>query len=402
MERVTEFYQLMDESRMIRRDMATSYLKKMVQPTHLEFLKRIAATLCTAPRDQEGVLHLRDEQGRSVLVKDDYETSELQKDILFFEQGEVRFLQYLSELHTGFGEELQQVCDFLGSEPYDAFFTDRDGTVNNYCGRYRSSVQSAYNAVYLSRFGRTVRQTPVILTAAPLMETGIRELCVMPEPLFLLAGSKGGEYCSFEGQRLSRPLPAGVVEAMEALNARLEELLQHPENQVFTQIGSGFQKKLGETTLSYQDVFGSIPERDSRRFSEAVHRIVSDMRSDGHSIRVEDTGKDLELIPASSSEADGGHSNGDELSHFTKGDGLRFLVQELKLLLTGKRVLVCGDTESDLPMVEAALSLGGEVSTVFATSDKDLRRRVRETGARCEFVSTPDVLVAALDRSLAV
>ncbi|TVR89164.1 MAG: trehalose 6-phosphate synthase [Spirochaetaceae bacterium] len=399
MERVAEFYQLMDESRIIRRDMAASYLKKLVQPTHLEFLKRIAATISNAPRDQEGVLHLKDDQGRSVLVKDNYESSELQKDILFFEHGEPLFLQYLSEIHTGFGEELQLVCDFIGSEPYDAFFTDRDGTVNNYCGRYRSSVQSAYNAVYLSRFGRTVRQAPVILTAAPLMETGIRELCVMPEPLFLLAGSKGGEYCSFEGQRVSRPLPARVAEAMDNLNARVEELLQHPENHVFTQIGSGFQKKLGETTLSYQDVFGSIPAHDSQRLFEAVHRIVSDMRNAGHHIRVEDTGKDLELIPTSDGEVDGEQGNGGELSHFTKGDGLRFLVQELELHLSGKRILVCGDTESDLPMVEAALSLGGEVSTVFVTSDKDLRRRVYETGARCEFVSTPDVLVAALDRS---
>ncbi|MFN2311240.1 MAG: trehalose 6-phosphate synthase [Spirochaetia bacterium] len=405
MEQITDFYRLMDESAMIRRTMADYYLAHMAQPTHLEFLKRIATTILNAPRDQEGLLKLKDEEGRSVLIKDDYETTELQKDIYFFEQGEALFLNYLSEIHPGFGEELKQLYDFLGSEPYDVFLTDRDGTVNNYCGRYRSSVQSAYNAVYLSRFGKTVRQTPVILTSAPLMEAGIRELCVIPEPLYVLAGSKGGEYSTFEGPRVARSIPAPVAEAMDSLNGKIEELLHHPANRIFTQIGSGCQKKLGETTVAYQDVFGSIPEQDSRRFIDEVHKIVSDLSSEGHDIRIEDTGKDLELIPGSGGGADAGHTNAGHAGsaqhgHFTKGDGVKFLVEELGLDIAGKRILVCGDTEADLAMVETAMSLGGEVSTVFVTNDKDLRRRVYETGARCEFVSSPDVLVTGLDRSV--
>ncbi len=390
MEKVAEFYQLMDESATIRRIMADYYLLRMASPTQIEFLKRIAVTLDNAPRDQQGVLRLKDEQDRVVLIKDEYETSELQKDIRFFEHGEALFLNYLSEIHPGFGEELQQLCTFIGSEPYDLFFTDRDGTVNNYCGRYRSSIQPAYNAVYLSRFGKTVRQTPVILTSAPLMEDGIRELCVIPEPIYVLAGSKGGEYSTFDGPRVSRPVPDWVEKAMDSLNARIEQLLQQPANHVFTQIGSGFQKKLGETTVAYQDVFGSIPEQDSRRFVDELHRVVADVDGEGHHIRVEDTGKDLELMPT---------RGGGTVSHFTKGDGLRFLVNELELQVAGKRILICGDTEADLPMVEAAVALGADVSAVFVTSDKDLRGRVYETGARCEFVSTPDVLVAGLDRS---
>jgi len=390
LERVAEFYQLMDKSAVIRRTMAHFYLMKMKKPSHIEVLKGIATTMSNAHRNQQGLLSLKDEQGRSVLIKDDYETGELEKDIRFFEHGEVRFLNYLSEMHPGFGEELQQLCTFLGSDPYDLFFTDRDGTVNNYCGRYRSSVQSAYNAVYLSRFGQTVRQTPVILTAAPLMEDGIRELCVIPEPLYLLAGSKGGEYCTFDGLRVSRAIPDWVRKATDSLNSKIEQLLQHPEYLVFTQIGSGFQKKLGETTVAYQDVFGSIPEQNSRRFVEELHSIVADLSGEGHHVRIEDTGKDLELMPTQGS---------DTVSQFTKGDGVRFLVAELDLQIAGNRILVCGDTEADLPIVEAAVALGGEVSAVFVTGDKDLRRRVHETGARCEFVSSPDVLVAGLDRS---
>ena len=46
--------------------------------------------------------------------------------------------------------------------------TDRDGTINNYCGRYKSSVQSAYNSIFLSRFATDCCQNSIILTAAPL------------------------------------------------------------------------------------------------------------------------------------------------------------------------------------------------------------------------------------------
>jgi hypothetical protein len=48
-------------------------------------------------------------------------------------------------------------------------------------------------------------------------------------------------------------------------------------------------------------------------------------------------------------------------------------------------------------MVSKALELGAQVTTVFVTTDSELQNRVRETGARCHFVSNPDVLVSGLD-----
>ena len=46
--------------------------------------------------------------------------------------------------------------------------TDRDGTINNYCDRYKSSIQSAYNSIFLTSFCRTNCTNAVILSAAPL------------------------------------------------------------------------------------------------------------------------------------------------------------------------------------------------------------------------------------------
>jgi hypothetical protein len=42
----------------------------------------------------------------------------------------------------------------LKSVKFGNLISDRDGTINNYCGRYLSSVQSVYNGVFLTRFAQ--------------------------------------------------------------------------------------------------------------------------------------------------------------------------------------------------------------------------------------------------------
>lgn len=63
-----------------------------------------------------------------------------------------------------------QGVEFLGGEhcSFQNLITDRDGTINNYCGRYKSSIQSAYNSVFLSCFALFCCVNAAILTAAPL------------------------------------------------------------------------------------------------------------------------------------------------------------------------------------------------------------------------------------------
>ena len=67
------------------------------------------------------------------------------------------------------------------SKPFRNLITDRDGTTNNYCDRYASSVQSAYNAAWLSNFSRHCVDNAVFITAAPLggrpSAEGLMELC---------------------------------------------------------------------------------------------------------------------------------------------------------------------------------------------------------------------------------
>lgn len=387
MKKLAEFYQLMEESATIRRDLVDFHLITVGKKGRVEALEKIYEQIKRSPLDEHGRLRLQDDRGEAILLKPDYEMSELEKDIYFFREGEQSFAGYLDQLHPRFGEEVKELLDFLGSGSFDGFFTDRDGTVNNYCGRYRSSVQSAYNAVYLSRFGRSLPQKPVILTSAPLENTGIVEMTVIPEDIYLLAGSKGREYRDIYGERHTYPIGAESSRLLEQLNQELEVLLEKPENRVFTQIGSSFQRKLGEITVARQDVYGSVPAEESQRFTREVRTVVDRLNEAGGRFRIEDTGKDLEIVLSSASGE----------GHFDKGDGIAFLTERMGRELSGEELLICGDTRSDLPMVEKALELGASVTTLFVTSDEELRRAVRATGARSHFVSNPDVLVAGLN-----
>jgi hypothetical protein len=165
--------------------------------------------------------------------------------------------------------------------------------------------------------------------------------------------------------------------------------LKREENRIFSLIGSGFQRKFGETAVARQDMHGSVPPAESKRFKGEIRRIVEEHNRDGEFFRLEDTGKDLEIILAL----------GDEGRHFDKGDGISFLSGVLDIPLEKKNVLVCGDTFSDLPMVTRARDEGASVTAVFVTTDESLRRALGETEVEYTLVSTPDVLVSALCNS---
>jgi hypothetical protein len=184
------------------------------------------------------------------------------------------------------------------------------------------------------------------------------------------------------------PIDFDAQTALEAVNRALEALLDEPEYRVFGLIGSGLQRKRGETTLARQDVFSSIDRRRSEQLLDRVRGIVHEVDAEGSILSVEDTGKDIEIV-ARASETAGANA-------FDKGDGLSFLNDELSLRLAERRSLICGDTGSDLPMVRRCLELGGSPKVIFVTTDTELIEAVRATGADAHFVSTPDVLVAAL------
>lgn len=131
------------------------------------------------------------------------------------------------------------------------------------------------------------------------------------------------------------------------------------------------------------------------RFKEEVLALIGGLDT-ASQLSIHDSGTDLDIVPCLA----GGS--------FSKGQGARCLDEALDLDLGRGPNLVCGDTASDLPMVEAVLakmSPGSSVAVLFVvTAEQRLRSDLAERvlalcsrpGVHCALVPSPDVVVAAL------
>jgi hypothetical protein len=253
-------------------------------------------------------------------------------------------------------------------------------------------VQSAYNGLFLSRFARGEPENAVLLTSAPLADTGLVDLSVMPEGDYIYAGSKGREYLNSSGEIRTFPIDVGQKQALDVLNRRLQALLSEGAYEIHGLIGSGLQFKFGQTTVSRQDIHHSIPDQQSEIFLNLVRSIVREIDPDERIFRIEDTGLDVEIILTISDDSSSGG-----LKDFDKGDGITYLDGELKLSLARGGNLICGDTASDIPMARAAVEASADSTAIFVTHDEGVRASVRAACPRSLFVSTPDVLVLFLN-----
>jgi hypothetical protein len=389
---LSQFYGVMHATVPARRVLTQDLLAAQAPtPGAVARLQETQAALEAIPEEEEG-RRLVLEEGLPIHVDLSYELEELEKDLLYLSRGEEALLEDLAGRHDGFHKDLQAALAALDGPVLQAFVTDRDGTVNNYCGRYASSVQSVYNAVFLTRFARTRARHSVVLTSAPLEDIGLADMTVSPPGAFTCAASKGREYLGPDGRRGQFPIDDAQQQRLDLLNRRLDDLLAEPGHRVFTLIGSGLQHKFGQTTIARQDIAGSIPAERSERFGEEIRRLVGEVDPKGAFFRIEDTGLDLEILLTVEDAEGEGHRD------FDKGDGVRFLDQDLGLGMKDGPCLVCGDTGSDLPMLRAALELARETTAIFVTGKDDLRRRVREVVPGAVFVGEPDVLVAAVNQ----
>lgn len=382
-----DFYALMGATREVRHDAVSRILDgRQARDDAAQSLKNALASLEDVP-EQEGRKELALDRERKIALDMAYEINEMKKDLVYLEQGEQAFLDHLADLHPGFRDFVAQGQAMLDGLDLNCLVSDRDGTVNNYCARYLTSVQSIYNAVFLARFARSGATSPVILTSAPM--DGLRQMSVVPEGEFYYAASKGRECLDLEGRLRRLAIPPDKQAAMDRLNRRLEKLVAKPENEKFTLIGSGLQFKFGQSTVARQDINKSVAEDESDAFMAELERLVAELDPEHACFRIEDTGLDVEIILTV-------ESSGDELKDFDKGDGVKYLNRELGLEMHRGPHLICGDTNSDVPMLEAALDLSRDAKAIYVTDKQDLAQRVQSLCPDAVIVPQPDMLVTIL------
>ncbi len=391
-ETLQQFYDLMNTTRNIRKRIVELSLKNQdIPPSLIHKLYHLLDNLESIPRIN-GRQSLSTGRKKIIYLDLTYEIEELKKDIYFIENSEDEFYSYLEGLHTNFTSEVMSGFDFLKDIQFRNFITDRDGTVNNYCGRYRSSIQSIYNALFLTQFVENSVKNAIILTSAPLENGGLLNISIDPENLFILAGSKGREYIDTAGVRGQFSIEEEKQRLLNILNNKLSDLVKKEEYEIFSLIGSGLQFKFGQTTIARQDIYNSISKKESENFLRTVVTIVHEIDPEGKYFRIEDTGKDIEIVMTVESSDTFGI-----LKEFDKGDGIKYLDSTLGLHLNNGPNLICGDTRSDIPMVATSVEKTQSTWAFFVTDDQDLRKDIRNVCKHSFFVQSPDALVSILN-----
>lgn len=417
-----EFYTLNRELRDVRRSIVRAVLSERPTPAGaVGALETVRERIESMPKtDGRYRLPVSTGSDLTLTLEPDYELAEIRKDFAFLRNPPDRFIDILArEFFSGdereFSVFLEEGKKLLGRRRFRTMLADRDGTLNNYCGRYRSSIQAVWNAVFLTRFARGRCETSVILTSAPLTGGGLLDVSVAPDRVFTYAGSAGREYLTADGRTERYLMTDRERELMERLAERVRGLVSRQEFRVFTLIGSGLQFKEGQVTLARQDIHGTVPERRSGALRDEITGIIRGLDPEERLLRLEDTGMDLEIVlaaagpaaPEDARSAPGGTqdagSRADSSAHrarargFDKGDGVRFLDERLGLELELGGTLVCGDTGSDLPMARYAVEQAADTVVVFVTRDDALAREVRELSPDAFIVPSPDILVSILN-----
>ncbi|KAL6722481.1 hypothetical protein Aduo_017604 [Ancylostoma duodenale] len=411
---IADFYMLMAQTAQIRRQIVEVVLKGMPIRPHfalsLENAKNSLENSCISDSNRlvlETTSHQEDADGANTHATFDItdELTELQKDLAFLsfiqsdETNNVeQFIDTLGSFHpsgpTAFAAEVEKASTLLSQgDHFHYVFTDRDGTLKSYSCSYPTSVQPAYSAVIQAQFARRCAQFCAIVTTAPLVHIGILNMSTMPEGYYAYGASAGREWyfnpaMQFKDDSVS---DADLMLLNKAFD-KVEDLLENPEFRNFTWIGSGLQKHYGHITIAKQDVNNSIPHRKSLLLFEEVSKIVNEVDPSGAILTIRENEYDIKIYTKA------------KLSGriFNKGHGVRLIERKMGMQLHDGNILVCGDSETDLPMLEECLSVAPpNVYTIWVTKDEALQEKVTQTCARFHnnnvtFVSCPEVLLGAM------
>lgn len=382
---LNDYYKLIIKNRNLKRNILKTLLaNKIVSKKKIEDLKQFEILLKNFSDDKLNI-NLKLEDGTFLKTKLSYEFNELEKDLFFLKNYDLS--KFYEKKFSFFKDEVKIVLKYLKKfSNFNLFITDRDGTINNYSARYSSCIQSLYNAYYINSFVQNKTKKAIMVTSAPLSNPGILDSILDRDNLMIYAASKGREFVASSGKVYKFPISASKQKILDVLNFKLLNLLNKKEFTIFKFIGSGLQFKFGQTTIARQDISGSVKNEFSKFFMSKIYDLVKIVDPKNENLIIEDTGKDIEIILT----LKGGNKD------FNKANGLDFISKKLKLNFNKGPNLVCGDTFSDISLLEYTLTKSKNTAAIFVTEDNKLKIKIKSILKNAIFVSNPDVLVYSL------
>ncbi|GMT04294.1 hypothetical protein PENTCL1PPCAC_26468, partial [Pristionchus entomophagus] len=424
-ETVDDFKEELYQMQKARREIVQA-IRKCGTPDekHVSILRSTLAILEDSRTDADSKRNITNNaasQSFTIVIRD--EIIGLKKDIAYLEQlmavdsaenrslhsvfDTVQLPQILAPYHQvsekRFYEEVENVITFLNHlidnslSVQPMFITDWDGTMKNYCAQYATNLQPVYSAIGMSEFASRHTRLSAVLTAGPLIGPGILDLTSLPveDGPIIFSGSWGREWMLGRKRVVydDEISDEGHV-ALDRLSDEMGSLLEANEYSQFRLVGSGVQKKVDRLTLGVQTVFNQVDRDLSVRYQDAVrermHRVDPNQQ-----VLVFEAANDLEVEVCL-------HSGTGTV--WNKANGVERLLEATKNDLKEGRVLIAGDTASDLPMVEYAMKQNPEGTfALFVGEVPSLEQRVRTLvgdDARVCYIACPDVFHAALARFL--
>uniref|UniRef100_A0A7E4UZC4 alpha,alpha-trehalose-phosphate synthase (UDP-forming) n=1 Tax=Panagrellus redivivus TaxID=6233 RepID=A0A7E4UZC4_PANRE len=406
-----DFYTLMMRTRDVRRQIVERALKGVpIQPHFGISLNNAKESLLQACEANTTILRVKTStitEGEATLAKFDIKTEidEFEKDLNFIKYvtsddvyNVEQFINSLQEYHPEsrdkYREEVIALGDmFTDADHFNFFFTDRDGTLKLYSCSYPASVQPAYSGVIQAQFARRCAQTCAIVTTAPMMQIGVLDVSTIPEGYYFFGASAGREWFIDPSTKFKdQSIPEADLELLDRVFLAISLLLEDPNLKHFAWVGSGLQKHYGHLTVAKQDANQSIKKTQSDEIVSKVHKIVKEIDPTGQTLSLKETETDMKIYLRERETGD----------IFDKGQGILLLVDHIKCDLKVGTILVCGDSETDLPMLRVCLDANAEGTyTVWVTRNDELKETVRSL---CEahnnknyvFVSCPEVLLGGM------
>lgn len=335
--------------------------------------------------DRDGLTDLLLGEDQSLHLNLSEETTQLENDVLYLEEGREALFKHLAKHRHGFRDAVRRALRELAPVSVRLLLCQA-GALLRAPGQCRATaVQPAWNAVALGRFAAARAESAVLWSAAPLSGPGLADACTLPRQAFALAASMGRQIVDATGREHACPLPLDQAARLESFNARLAMLLADPDWLAFAYIGSGLQFRRGETVVARQDCRVSVDEEASLALLEHIHNIVDAVDPEREHFRVEDDGHDVRISPTA-----GGQPGQD----FSPHEGLDLVASALSLDLNqGPHLLCCGGA-SGLELLEALSAHTTAVRCLFVTDREDHGRKARELCPQTAVVEHPDIAAA--------
>uniref|UniRef100_A0A5S6QKJ6 Glyco_transf_20 domain-containing protein n=1 Tax=Trichuris muris TaxID=70415 RepID=A0A5S6QKJ6_TRIMR len=383
-----------------RRDWASigNMLTSLLQSCPANALNKVAVQMSSSR------VHLIDVSNEVVQLKTELKLSRMlpQADRNLHFNDLVHCLGKYTDLSKAdFAEEVRKARMLVGRDvPFDLFVSSFYGTLTRRTSTAEMAQQPIHSTLAVTAFATQCTVHTVIISTEGLKRPGLLDDFLIDKKTIDFGGFMGQEWIFFsQHSETYSCLPffqSAVQEQVNKVYKRICEVANAPENEIFSIIGGGIRLQVHCVAVPQQDCYGSIPMRDCNRWFSRVKETIAEIGDLPNHCEVQDDGTHISIRTKQAALE----------RAFTKADGIAVYCEKMGINISEQRILMCGSSANDLPMLDYLLGRNAaNVNVVWVVSNSRVRNAVeamfeKYKSDRVALVSCPEVLLSALAEPL--